>query len=115
MIEKFGGRKVIFGLFLIAVGVTIESVYGLSETMMQFIVTIGLGFFLGNGIEHSAVAISKRKEAPPAPIIQNDNKELKADLDIVKSQSIELVKTTQLIGETLNYLINVTGLSNKRK
>lgn len=66
MINLLGGRKVIFGLLIIAVGVTVHMLApkGLTDQMVELLTFIGVGFFLGNGVENTAKAIQKKKASP---------------------------------------------------
>jgi len=58
MLNKLGGRKVVFGVLLIIVGVAIEllSTRGLTDTMSMFLVIIGGAYFLSNALVHGAKA-----------------------------------------------------------
>ena len=54
--SKWGSRKLLLGLVLIAIGVAIEllSVRGLTETMAMFLGAIGATYFVGNVAEKVA-------------------------------------------------------------
>ena len=96
-IEKLGGRKVLFGFILITIGVVIEvtQTNGLSTNLMNFLIAIGVGFFLGNGAEHIA---NKGKTAT------NNIAHLQKQLDTVSgqiSQTVEAVGAVQKVTANL--------------
>ena len=93
MLEKIGGRKVALGLLLVAVGVAIEFVSpkGLTETMSTYLLGMGLGYFLANGVVHAAreakdavVAKAQKSEAQALDVTPALD-ELKAQLEEVKT------------------------------
>lgn len=61
MIEKMGGRKILFGIMLAALGVAVDVLAknGLSSNLLQLFIFLGVGFFGGNGIEHLSGALKK--------------------------------------------------------
>lgn len=63
LINAIGGRKVVFGFIVMGVGTAVDLVTpgGLSRTLMELLQYIGVGFFLGNGAEHVAQSMSKKK------------------------------------------------------
>ena len=60
MIKAIGGRKIAIGLLILIFGSVIDFTLGLSTNLTTLLVSIGVGFFLGNGVEHVAVAIKAR-------------------------------------------------------
>lgn len=61
MIKKLGGRKIFLGLMVIAIGIVVDYTLGLSDNLLTLLMYTGVGFFLGNGIEHMAGAVRNKK------------------------------------------------------
>lgn len=63
MIEKIGGRKVIIGAIVLTIAVAVSGWMpnGLTTTLADVLKFVAVGFFLGNGIEHTAKAFSEKK------------------------------------------------------
>lgn len=98
-----GFRKAAFGVLLIAVAVTLEIVTknGLSAIMSQFLIAIGAGFFLGNGLEHGANALKERK---PQKTI--DLSPVEAGLEEVKEQQAQIIQTTNIVANAIADIMN---------
>ena len=63
MINKLGGRKVIFGFVFLTVSVVLALVLGdLPPHLMQFLIFLSSAFFIGNAVEHSADAVKEKKQ-----------------------------------------------------
>lgn len=105
MINAVGGRKVIFGVLIIAVGVAMAMLApgGLQQTMVDLLTFIGVGFFLGNGIERTATAIQKKKpsaaSAEVIAIISDKVQAVGEALVGVESEMILIKQQNALIGE----------------
>lgn len=61
MLKVIGGRKVLFGILILTVGIIIDFTFGLSQNLLTLMMYTGAGFFLGNGIEHVATAVKDKK------------------------------------------------------
>lgn len=116
MIAKLGGRKVIFGMIVITVGVAIAlfAPGGLNTPMVNLLTFIATGFFLGNGIEHASDALKKKKPATTAAIekitgeVAEISKQIRADMTVIHQQNA----TTQ---EAISFIIDATGIGKKGK
>jgi len=115
---KWSSRKVIFGLLLIAVGVSLEllSPRGLTEVAAAFLAAIGATYFAGNVGEHYMEA-KKAPAASASSTVQVDNSALEAQLmaivaagDEAKKQYLQYLDG---ILKTQNYIIKAAGLEKK--
>lgn len=69
MFTKPGLRKIIVGTVLVLIGVLVDlfAKTGLSANLLDLLKFVGVGFYLGNGLEHMAIAVKKKKVASPGP------------------------------------------------
>lgn len=105
MIDVIGGRKVLVGLIILAVGVAIELITakGLSAQMTELMVYLSMGFFGSNVLVHGAESIvkAKQKAAGRPPVTKVDTSALEATL----SEEIAVVKTkVQELKETVGQI-----------
>ena len=115
MLEKIGGRKVVFGVFVVAVGLAVDlfGKSGLSENLRSLLEYVFLGFCGGNAVEHLVRLKGGRGAAvpsdEPAPVpsepalsleqvleIQNRLDEIRAE-QLNASQELEKVKQVSTI------------------
>ncbi len=113
MIQKLGGRKVIFGLLLLAVGVALDMLApkGLSVNMVQLMSFIGVGFFLGNGVEHMANAVKKKK--PSGGDSSGASKEILQKIDQIQLAQQVLNEQIEVNQKQATYIIQAAGLDKK--
>jgi len=118
MINKIGGRKVFIGLILVAVAVGLEvfCAKGLTQTMANYLLYMGIGYFLANGAvkltdaAKSLVAEKQAKEAP-APV---DLAPVIAEVQKAATDTQAALKTLQESGGNSDKLIlNLQGLANQ--
>jgi len=116
MIEKLGGRKIFLGMLVVAIGVVVDSVAknGLSTNLLELLKFIGVGFFLGNGVEHMAIAI-KDKKAPEMEA--TDLSPVSVRLDSMSNSLNSLMEKTNSIVDAnsttqkgISYIITAAGL-----
>jgi hypothetical protein len=123
MIDQLGGRKAAFGVFLVlvAVGVQIWAPGGMTQSLSQFLVAIGLGFFAGNGIEHAADAAKTFADAKAtvgagagsaevdlAPI-QASLADTQAAVKAVINQNAAMSETLQSVAKGTSTLVQVVN------
>jgi hypothetical protein len=65
VIKKLGGRKVVIGVLLLAVGIAVDYTFQLSQNLLYLMIAVSTGFFLGNVGEHAAEAGKKRASKIP--------------------------------------------------
>lgn len=94
MLDKIGGRKVLLGILLVVIGVLVDSFSknGLSVNLLELLKFIGVGFFLGNGIEHTAKAIEKRKPTTTNKTLEKNMQTVDKRLDAIEQSNIALNK-----------------------
>lgn len=98
MVNKIGGRKVLFGLLFLSVGVTLALVLGdLPSNLMEFMIFLSAGFFLGNGIEHTATAVKDR------PIKQLES--IKEELALTRQQAQVNAESVQVVQQAIQQII----------
>lgn len=110
MLNKIGGRKVILGILVIAVGVIIDLINdnGLSTNLLYLLTFISSGFFLSNGIEHLATSIKRRRSKSPAAAVNTDT----VPVAEVNQTVRYLVEQNQNINNALDALTtNMQGLN----
>ena len=84
--NKIGGRKVLFGFLFLAVGVGLALALGdLPSNLMEFMIFLSAGFFLGNGIEHTATAVKDR--ASGAKNASAELEEVKKHMALIHEQA----------------------------
>ena len=126
MINLIGGRKVIFGLIIIVVGVAVHffAPKGLTNQMVELLTFIGVGFFLGNGVENTANAIRKRKpSAASAELIalMGDKVQavgsalsaVEAQVAIVKEQNALLGQQNAATQEAVSKILDIAANGRK--
>ncbi|MCK5015594.1 MAG: hypothetical protein KAS32_00865 [Candidatus Peribacteraceae bacterium] len=111
MVNKLGGRKIILGFVVLVIGIAVDLLAGkgLSANLLQLLQFIGVGFFLGNGIEHMAAAVKDRQVVQPF-----DSGKVEAKMDqIYKAQEVlnEQVSVTQ---QQASYIIKAAGLDKPK-
>ena len=110
-IESIGGRKVVLGLLVVLIGCLVDAFgkNGLTSNLLDLLKFIGVGFFLGNGLEHVAGAIGK-KGVPPVssgePSVSPDPEPLLVSL---KEDTLVSQKALQHVMERLEFLIKKAG------
>lgn len=111
MIRKLGGRKLLLGVAVIALGVIIDATFGLSTNLLQLITFISVGFFLGNGLEHTAKAIGEKRKPKPEEDPVNIN--LLQSHQILKQDIDSLNNRMDNISEAAGKLEGNLEMSNK--
>lgn len=124
--DIIGGRKILFGLLFLGVGVVIALKLGdLPRNLMEFMIYLSAGFFLGNGVEHVAGAIASKKEesselvvsepSPPdsAPI-NNELMAINLKLDDLKASSDGAVQAVTVVQQALSFIIEKLGWGQKK-
>lgn len=98
MFTKPGLRKIIVGTVLVLVGVAVDmfAKNGLSTNLLELLKFIGVGFYLGNGLEHVAVAVKKKK---PAQV--TGTAEAKVDLAPVSEKLDRLERSSKVLNEQI--------------
>jgi len=117
IIDAIGGRKVLFGLILLTVGVSVTLyLRELPQNLMILMSFIGSTFFLANGIEHIAGAKAKSDAALTMPQFQSYviglNKILAAqneNIEELKRSGDKLADATESGSKALKELIIMIG------
>jgi len=88
VLEKIGGRKVLLGLLVMAVGALVDSFSknGLSTNLLELMKFTSIGFFLGNSVEHIANNFKKKNVS-----VQADTSGIEERMDKIE----EATATTQ--------------------
>lgn len=115
MIERIGGRKVLLGVLLVAIGVGVDALAGLSANLLDLLKFVGVGFFLGNGIEHCASALGSRRkvdavELPQQPDMMPNLEHLEREIGTVKQQ---IAATNGALSATLQGVTYITDYIKK--
>lgn len=115
LIEAMGGRKVLFGLLITAVGVGVTLyLRDLPQNLMILLSFISTSFFLGNGAEHLAQRGKGASEPLTVPqfqafvnslnqVVATQNKTMQE----IKDGGDKLVEAVQSGASTTQQLINV--------
>ena len=111
MINKLGGRKFLVGTMLVVVGVAVDMIAtgGLSSNLVDLLKFIGVGFYLGNGIEHIADAAKKKK-----PKIVNDTAKMEKILAEIQQAQIVISQQVEVAQKQGAYIID-TAFGPKQK
>lgn len=119
MLEKLKGiRKILLGVLVIAIGVALELLtkVGLSNNMLNLLEYVGVGFFLGNGIEHVAQAFgSSGPTAVPGAVQQvMDNvapqvAELKGAVSALQEQNQVMINSVSGVQKGIGALLQLAG------
>lgn len=104
-IDTFGGRKVLLGIGVMSLGVAVDAVspHGLSANLLDLLKFVAIGFFLGNGIEHVAGAMTKKTSSAspdavdPVALVQA----VGTDMGTVEGKVDELAKQVELTNQSL--------------
>lgn len=103
-IDTFGGRKVLLGIGVMALGVGVDATTGLSANLLDLLKFVAIGFFLGNGIEHVAGAMTKKTEGgsnSPVPDAAALVEAVATDMGTVEGKVDELAKQVELTNQSL--------------
>lgn len=101
MINRIGGRKLLLGTLVIALGVAIDLTFGLSSNLLQLITFVTVGFFLGNAGEHFAHRNKKAARPEEDPIyvnLINSHNILNDKLNRVETEAKQINKTIESSG-----------------
>lgn len=106
MLSKIGGRKVLFGLLFLTVGVTLAYTLGdVPKNLMEFMIFLSAGFFLGNGIEHGAEAIKSRQK--------KETDAVQKRLDVIQEQSAITAQGVATVQQALSMILDKAGMTKK--
>lgn len=121
--DRAGGRKVVFGFIFLAVGVTLALLLGdLPKNLMEFMIFLSAGFFLGNGVEHVAVAVSSK--SPAAATVSAEaassreaaslaKDEIIGKLDDLQRQTTAATEGVAVVQQAISFIIDKTGIGKK--
>lgn len=111
MIDRIGGRKVLIGAIVLALAIIVSAWLpnGLTETLADVLKFVAVGFFLGNGLEHGAKAMAKKK---PAQVVDTSN--LEKQIAAIAQQVALVNEQNAVTQNALSYIMDQTGLSKKR-
>lgn len=65
LFNLFGGRKLVMGLLVMGIGITVDATFGLSSNLLYLLIFVCSGFFLSNGVEHASRAIRQKNGFAP--------------------------------------------------
>lgn len=102
MLEKIGGRKVILGILVMAIGVIVDMTAGLSRNLLELLQYVGVGFFLSNSIVHTARSVMNGKGGVKDPL--NDQ---------TKEAMEGFSKRLDSMDKSLSGISNATGVTQQ--
>lgn len=111
-------RKMLIGTAVITLGTLVDIFFGLSGNLLQLLIFVSVGYFLGNTGEHMAGAIKERGDKKlsetvlqnaQAVIAQVDQRltEIDARLSNVDAKSKLLTDNTELTNKALQSIMNL--------
>lgn len=123
MLEKIGGRKVMFGFIFLTVGVVLAYTLGdVPSNLMQFMIFLSAGFFLGNGVEHVGAAISNKgkdsnefKSAVVSDlnILNKKIEEMNSTVKTISKQATINAEAVEVAQKAVSTILDQTGLAKK--
>ena len=120
MIEKIGGRKVIFGLLFLVVGVALALSLGdLPRNLMEFMIFLSAGFFLGNGVEHVAGALTRptptgsTEASSQIDNVAQSQQAIQEQLQQLSAQTQAATEGVALVQQAISLIMERAGMTKK--
>lgn len=114
MITKIGGRKVMFGLVFLAVGVTLAVVLGdIPPNLLQLLIFLSGFYFAGNVAVHASSALGKKKgkEGDAEALVER----MASIENTIEQQAQASLEGIGAIQEALGVILDKTGIAPRQK